>query len=80
MKGSDLLVQLQTDQRHLAIVVSEYGRAVGICTIEDLLEVIVGNIEDEYDTEPSPSRASRKSFRRTHHGPPPPTAHGLACY
>ncbi|HET7503284.1 MAG TPA: hemolysin family protein [Kofleriaceae bacterium] len=59
MKASDLLVQLQTGQQHLAIVVDEYGGAVGICTIEDLLETIVGDIEDEYDTEPSPIRIER---------------------
>jgi putative hemolysin len=59
MKGSDLLVQLQSDQTHLAIVVNEYGSAVGICTIEDLLEIIVGDIDDESDTEPSPIRAER---------------------
>jgi len=59
MKASDLLVQLQSEQTHLAIVVNEYGSAVGICTIEDLLEIIVGDIDDEYDTEPSPIRAER---------------------
>jgi putative hemolysin len=64
MKASDLLVQLQTEQTHLAIVVNEYGSAVGICTIEDLLEIIVGDIEDEYDTEPSPIRAERPGVWR----------------
>jgi CBS domain containing-hemolysin-like protein len=59
MKASDLLVQLQAEQTHLAIVVNEYGKAVGICTIEDLLEIIVGNIDDEFDTEPSPIKAER---------------------
>jgi len=59
MKASDLLVQLQSEQTHLAIVVDEYGGAVGICTIEDLLEIIVGDIEDEYDTEPSAIRAEK---------------------
>jgi putative hemolysin len=59
MKGSDLLVELQTEQQHLAIVVDEYGGAVGIVTIEDLLEIIVGDIEDEYDTEPSAIKAER---------------------
>ena len=59
MKASDLLVQLQSEQTHLAIVVNEYGSAVGICTIEDLLEIIVGDIDDEFDTEPSPIRAER---------------------
>jgi CBS domain containing-hemolysin-like protein len=64
MRASDLLVQLQTEQQHLAIVVDEYGGAVGIVTIEDLLETIVGNIEDEYDKEPSPIRAERPGVWR----------------
>ena len=59
MKATDLLVQLQSEQQHLAIVVDEYGGAVGIVTIEDLLEVIVGDINDEYDTEESPIRAEK---------------------
>jgi putative hemolysin len=64
MKASDLLVQLQTEQQHLAIVVDEYGGAVGICTIEDLLEIIVGDIDDEYDIEPSAMRAERPGVWR----------------
>jgi CBS domain containing-hemolysin-like protein len=64
MKASDLLVQLQTEQQHLAIVVDEYGGAVGICTIEDLLEIIVGDIDDEYDTEPSAFRTERPGVWR----------------
>jgi CBS domain containing-hemolysin-like protein len=64
MKGSDLLVQLQTDQQHLAVVVDEYGGAVGIVTIEDLLEIIVGEIEDEYDTEPSPIKTEKPGVWR----------------
>lgn len=64
MKASDLLVQLQTERTHIAIVVNEYGSAVGICTIEDLLEIIVGDIDDEYDTEPSPIRAERPGVWR----------------
>jgi CBS domain containing-hemolysin-like protein len=64
MKASDLLVQLQTEQQHLAIVVDEYGGAVGICTIEDLLEIIVGEIEDEYDIEPSAIRPERPGVWR----------------
>jgi len=64
MKASDLLVQLQTEQTHLAIVVNEYGSAVGICTIEDLLEIIVGDIEDEYDTEPTHIRVERPGVWR----------------
>jgi len=64
MKASDLLVQLQTEQQHLAIVVDEYGGAIGIVTIEDLLEIIVGDIDDEYDVEPSPIRAERPGVWR----------------
>jgi len=64
MKASDLLVQLQTEQQHLAIVVDEYGGAVGICTIEDLLEIIVGDIDDEYDNEPPAIRAERPGVWR----------------
>ncbi|HLL23581.1 MAG TPA: hemolysin family protein [Kofleriaceae bacterium] len=64
MKGSDLLVQMQSERQHLAIVVNEYGSAVGICTIEDLLEIIVGDIDDEYDTEPSPIRVERPGVWR----------------
>ena len=59
MKASDLLVQLQTERQHLAIVVDEYGGAVGIVTIEDLLEIIVGDIEDEHDREPSSIKLER---------------------
>ena len=64
MRASDLLVQLQTERQHLAIVVDEYGGAVGIVTIEDLLETIVGEIEDEYDTEPSPIKAEKPGVWR----------------
>jgi len=59
MKASDMLVQLQTERQHLAIVVDEYGGAVGIVTIEDLLEIIVGDIEDEHDREPSSIKQER---------------------
>lgn len=48
-KLDDLLKELQQRGLHLAIVVDEYGGCVGIITVEDLLEQIVGEIEDEYD-------------------------------
>lgn len=50
-KLSDLLTEFQKRRMHLAIVVDEYGGTVGIVTLEDLLEEIVGEIRDEYDTE-----------------------------
>jgi putative hemolysin len=64
MKAIDLLVALQAEGNHIAVVVDEYGGAVGIVTFEDLLETIVGDIDDEYDTEPSPIRAERPGVWR----------------
>jgi CBS domain containing-hemolysin-like protein len=46
-----LLRELQTEKVHLAIVIDEYGATAGLVTIEDILEEIVGEIEDEYDSE-----------------------------
>lgn len=51
MKLTDLLVKMQATRIHLAIVVDEYGGTDGLLTLEDLVEVVVGDIEDEHDDE-----------------------------
>ena len=51
MTVDDLLHEFQRRKVHIAIVLDEYGGTAGLLTIEDLLEEIVGEIQDEYDTE-----------------------------
>ena len=48
---NDLLSQFRDNRQHLAMVIDEFGRTAGLITIEDVLEEIVGEIEDEFDIE-----------------------------
>lgn len=46
-----LLTKMQTERRHMALVIDEYGGVDGLLTIEDLIEQVVGEIEDEHDSD-----------------------------
>lgn len=52
MRAMELLAEMQAKRTHLAIVLDEYGQTDGLVTIEDLMEEIVGEIEDEHDDAP----------------------------
>lgn len=49
-----LLNEFRTTRNHMAIIIDEYGGVAGLVTIEDILEVIVGEIDDEYDNHEDP--------------------------
>jgi CBS domain containing-hemolysin-like protein len=53
MRADLLLEHLQNTKRHSAIVVDEFGEVAGLITLEDILELLVGDIQDEYDYEPA---------------------------
>ncbi len=54
MPAVDLLVRMQATRTHMALVIDEYGGTDGLVSIEDLVEMIVGDIEDEHDLDEAP--------------------------
>jgi len=58
-KVGELLKELQKRHTHMAVVVDEHGSVSGLVTLEDLIEEIVGDIQDEYDWEERPIERMR---------------------
>lgn len=59
MRITDLLLKMQASRIHMALVVDEFGGTDGLVTIEDLVEEVVGDINDEHDDEEAPTIVSR---------------------
>ena len=78
MPALDLLLKMQASRTHMALVIDEYGGTDGLVSIEDVVEAIVGDIEDEHDEAERPqiaagrrrllprrgARAARRGLRR----------------
>ncbi len=60
MRVTDLLLRMQASRVHMALVIDEFGGTDGLLTIEDLVEEIVGDINDEHDEELTPTIVARQ--------------------
>ncbi len=60
MPARELLLKMQTTHIHMALVIDEYGGTDGLVSIEDLIEEIVGDIDDEHDVEEAPQLDARE--------------------
>lgn len=58
--GDDVLPQLRQQCAHMALVIDEYGQVIGLVTLEDLLEELVGDIRDEYDVHEGQAYVQRE--------------------
>ena len=59
MRAADLLLRMQSTRIHMALVIDEFGGTDGLVTLEDLLEAVVGEIDDEHDVEATPEIVDR---------------------
>ncbi len=64
MRITDLLLKMQASRVHMALVIDEFGGTDGLLTIEDLVEEIVGDINDEHDDEAAPTIVARPAHGR----------------
>jgi CBS domain containing-hemolysin-like protein len=59
MRAADLLVRMQATRIHMALVIDEFGGTDGLVTLENLLEAVVGDIDDEHDVDATPQIVPR---------------------
>jgi CBS domain containing-hemolysin-like protein len=59
MRAADLLLQMQAARTHMALVIDEFGGTDGLVTLEDLIEAVVGDIDDEHDVAQAKSIIAR---------------------
>jgi CBS domain containing-hemolysin-like protein len=59
MRTADLLLRMRVERIHMAMVIDEFGGSDGLVTLEDLIEAVVGEIDDEHDEESQPELTAR---------------------